>query len=459
MLIFALFLLSFAEVDYVKVQDIDALVKEKKGLKAFAFCDGLMDPCKFFFMSTRNYLAKVRGFVGQVDVSSPEDIEKAREYGLSDYPYIIYYEDSKEYIQYQGSLEPIDIYTNLDRIAMGPIEIPDLNTLLISLDSEYNIDGLLLTINLPNFQSLSSEFLTFFPVAYTTSSEIQDHFSCKTCAIVFRPKILLSNNLNPYTIIKDLVSSSDIISSYYKDLSFLTPNSHIWTIKDKPLLTLYGKFSPREEPTQTRYIVTRINKALSQYYGEFTTALGKIDDFKWILDEMGLGSHRNLSMIDDMENVYVQESIFSTTGTLVTENIVSFVMGYKEKKLKNYVISEPIPEKPYENGVKILVGHTIDETIQNTKEDMVILVYSIYDSNTPSVIVLIEKLAEKMPMLVFGKIEGNRNYVPSGLETYTLPVAYYLKNGYQPQKVDINYEDPTITIKNIQMLYRSSQDL
>lgn len=459
MLIFALILVSFAEVDYVKVQDIEAIVKAKKGLKAFAFCDGLMDPCNFFFMSTRNYLSKVRGFVGQVDVRTPEDIEKAREYGLSDYPYIIYYEDSTKYSQYQGSLEPIDIYTTLDRLAMGPVEISNLNALLSSLDSEYNIDGLLLTINLPNFQDLSSEFLTFFPVAYTTSSEIQDHFDCKTCAIVFRPKILLSKNLSQYTIIKDQVSSSNIISSYYKDLTFLTPNSHIWTIKDKPLLTFYSKFSPREDTSQTRYVVSRINQALSQYYGEFTTAIGKIDDFKWILDEMGLGSHRNLSMIDDMENVYVQESILSATGTLIIENVVNFVVGYKEKKLKPFVISEPMPEKLYENGVKVLVGHTIGEAIKNTKEDMVILIYSIYDSNTQSVIVLIEKLAEKMPMLVFAKIEGNRNYVPSEFEAYKLPVAYYIKHGYQPQKVDINFEDPTVTIKDIQMLYRSSQDL
>ena len=172
-----------------------------------------------------------------------------------------------------------------------------------------------------------------------------------------------------------------------------------------------------------------------------------------------MGKHKNLILIDNVANMFMLPNIINESNKVDTEKITAFVKDFTESKLEPYIISEEIPEKSYENNIKVLVGLNIEEELMNLKTDTVLLIYSRYSQDYSTVVFLFETISKKFENLSFAKIEGNRNAIPQLFKSETYPLAFYIKPGYKPQNITIDLEEPKNTLNEIYKYYRSSMDL
>jgi hypothetical protein len=459
MLIFALLFLSSARIFTLEPSEVSSFTqKHSDKFQTIYFCDFSMDPCVFFTNTTTPYLNRVNGKVAKVNVASQEDASHLEEFEIKDFPYIIYIKPHSKFKQYRGSLEPIEIFSTLDRIQKGLVEYNNIESVYNDLENKLYSDGLVLLYKQKEIDEFIEELLPFFPIA-ECKFELGEEFNCgNECVVVFRPNILQDKGKISYSVVKGKEKEDRIVGEYYKGLIWLTPNNHVWLSKEKPLLTLYGKISGKSEPEHTRYVASRYFRVVKHYFEEFTVAIAKIEDFQWILADIGLGKHKSLLMFDNTEDMFYEFDLISSNYSVNTEKIRNFIENYKSNKLTPYIISEPVPESPFENNIKILVGSTVKSELASINSDTVLLVYSLFYEELQSLIYFFEQMASRLNELKFMKLEAHRNYVPPELIT-EYPAAFYLRPGYQPQPIKIDLEDPEKTLKIIAMYYRSSHDL
>ena len=459
MLIFSLFLLSSARIFTLDPSEVSPFTQ--KHLDKFLiiyFCDFSMEPCVFFSNTTTPFLNRINGKVAKVNVASHEDASHLEEFDIKDFPYIIYISPQSKFKQYRGSLEPIEIFSTLDRIQKGLVEYNDIDSVYNDLETKLYSDGLVLLYKQNDLNDFIQELLPFFPIA-ECKFELGEEFNCgDECVVVFRPNILQAKGKTSFSVIKGEEKEDKIVGEYYKGLVWLTPNNHVWLSKEKPLLTLYGKISGKSEPEHTRYVASRYYRVVKGYFDDFTVAIAKVDDFQWILADIGLGKHKSLLMFDNTEDMFYEFDLISSNYSVNTEKIQNFIENYKSKKLSPYIISEPLPDSPYENNLKVLVGSTVKSELASINTDSILLVYSLFYDQLKSLIYFFEQMASRLNELKFMKLEAHRNYVPPELIT-DYPAAFYMRPGFRPQPIKIDLEDPEKTLKIIAMYYRSSHDL
>lgn len=450
-----------AEVLNTAPGEIEGFLQSYSGFKALFFCDFSLDPCRYFEKTTEKYFGSFPFPLGKVDVRSKVDSEISAKYGLKDYPYIIYFRQGDDYEQYQSSLEPIEIHSILLRIFSESENFTTMADLNFALENKYYSDGLLLGLKIDSgvWKEMSKALIEFIPFGHAGSSEIQENFNCIQCIIVFRPKMFEFSQSEKFEIIQNPEDPSVVVNSFYKNFALLTPNNHIFLKKSKPLLVLYAKISPKENPTLAKYVASRYYQAVLPMADDFTIVIGKTDDFQWILEEIGLGRHKNLVMIDDTADIYFIPDVISETGTVKTGKIQSFVEGFLNKTIAPHTLSEPVPIKIIDKGLKVLVGTSIKQAISEAKKDLVLLVYSKFSEDYELAIYLFESISTKFPEIEFAKIDGNKNSIPSDFITYNYPVAFYIKPGYKPQSIEINLENPKRSLESIRKYLRSSEDL
>ena len=443
----------------VKPSEVKSFISSNKDkFLLIYFCDFSLEPCVFFTNTTNPYFKRLEGKVARIDVTTQEDAEHLREFELKDFPYLIYIRPGKNHLPYTGSLEPIEIFSALDRIQRGPQVYEDIESVNKDLAEKLYTDGLVLTYQQSNLNLISDELMPYFPIAIS-NFPLQDFDCSGPCVVVF-PPLILQEKLKPsWSAIKGQATLEQIVPKYYKDLVWMTPNSHVWLGKEKPLMTLYAKISGKSDPSNTKYVINRYIAVAKEYFDIFTVAIAKIEDFQWILQDIGLGKHKSLLMFDDTEDMYYEADLVSSNYSVNTGKIKNFIENFIAGQAKPYIISEEIPENKVQNGITVLVGKTVKQELEKLKKDSILLVYNFYTEGLEGVIYFFEELASRMKELKFYKIEAHRNYVPPVFTDHGYPIAFYIKQGYEPQPIKINLEDPDETIKIIFKYYKSSHDL
>jgi hypothetical protein len=420
-----------------------------------------MDPCVYFKNTTTALFSRLDAKVIQVDVPSLEASDCLKDYDLKDFPYLIYIEPSQVFKPYTGSLEPIEIFSTLDRIQRGPARYESIESLEKDLHEKFYTDGLILTQKQSekSLKSLCSELMPFMPVAQ--SSFDLSTFGCRgPCVVIFRPEILqVKAGDKTWTALNGSPTAGQVAEAFYSGLVWMTPNSHVWLGKEKPLMTLYAKITGKGEPSTARYVISRYLSVAKDYFDIFTVAVGKIDDFQWILHDIGLGKHKSLLMFDDTEDMYYEFDLVSANFSVNTEKIKKFIEKFIAGEVKPFIISENLPQEPVQNGIKVLVGNTVKKELEEVKKDTILLVYAFYNQELESLIYFFEQIANRMKELQIFKIESHRNYVPASFMDHGTPAAFYIKPGYEPQLIKIDLENPEVTLKIIYKYFRSSRDL
>ena len=239
MLIFLVFLAS-AEIFEMSPSEIPTFLKSSDEFKIVIFCDISLEPCQYFFTATESQFLKLGVPVGKITMKSPEEIESSREYGLKEYPHIIYYKTSEKYSIYQGSYDAHEIYSILSRINTGWKDYILWDDLLQDLDKEFYVDGLILGININEWNVLAEALNHFMPFGFSNSANIIENAGCDHCILVFKPKIFdFAYEGKSLTIFnEDAYDINNITDAYYQEISFLSPINHIFLKKTKPLMMM-----------------------------------------------------------------------------------------------------------------------------------------------------------------------------------------------------------------------------
>ena len=434
--------LALATQEIEKVSELPEFLDDFSKTRVLGLCSSLISECltfksDFFNIDLPN--------LAYMDIKDEETAQVAAHFNLISYPFIVYFpEGQKDYSTYSPSPLQDSIHV-IKRIAYDKLKVDTVEDLNKLVDTYGYLEGLMLGV----YKEISSdfeEFLSFgesikavMPVALTHSKEIAEYFGIDSGIVVFRPKVLVTSDSESYRVFKSFDKEYVLLNLYGK-YSWLSPNTEeLLMMPQKPLITLYANIFPLLNPSNTKYTVSRFQKATQDYCEQFTCAIANTLNYQWMLQELNLGEETSLVLLDDSEEIYVLKEVFSASNSMQAGKIKEFVDNYLKGEAQPYVVSEEEPNSPYENNLRVLVGKTIDNFIETSEQPVVLALTEMYCTECPGVIETLEKLAVKHKDANFAKIDAGKNRVPNYLRTESLPGVVFIskeKTTYKLTKTD-----------------------
>ncbi|EGR32783.1 prolyl 4- beta polypeptide, putative [Ichthyophthirius multifiliis] len=119
------------------------------------------------------------------------------------------------------------------------------------------------------------------------------------------------------------------------------------------------------------------------------------------------------------------------------ENILDFIVQFKQGKLKKYIKSQPIPEKNNENVVT-LVGNTFEDMVIKSEKDVLVEFYAPWCGHCKKLEPIYEELARKLKdnsNLVLAKIDATNNEI-AGIQINGYPSIKFYAKGKKKTPID-----------------------
>ena len=128
-------------------------------------------------------------------------------------------------------------------------------------------------------------------------------------------------------------------------------------------------------------------------------------------------------------------------GTLTAEDIEAFGRGILDGTVKADMKSDDIPEDDMDGHVKIVVGHTVEDIVFDSKKDVLLEVYAPWCGHCQSLEPAYKKLAARfkdIDSVVIAKMDGTTNEHPD-IEIEGFPTLIFL-----PAKEEAESVSPAI---------------
>lgn len=204
-----------------------------------------------------------------------------------------------------------------------------------------------------------------------------------------------------------------------------------------PRFTVFAK-NLREEsnPSGIRYVVNRLRKASANYFGKMTFVAMDSDMSQEFSDchftDMQPDAKYYMGIYEGAVKYCFNEPEKALKALKVAD-IEAFAKDFTEGKLTPYFKSQPLPEPAEENGVKIIVGSTLQEEVIDSDKDVFVAIYAPWCGHCKHLLPIWEELAQKnkenSDKLVIAKIDGTENDLPAGFEITGFPTIFWVKAG------------------------------
>ena len=142
----------------------------------------------------------------------------------------------------------------------------------------------------------------------------------------------------------------------------------------EPLVVVYYNVDYVHDTKGTNYVRNRILKVAKKLANENVTmnfAISNAEEFRRELNEFGINDIKK-----DIKYVLTRGSSnekYKMEGDFTCERLEEFVRKMANGDLKPFIKSQPIPEQT--DDVKIVVGKTFDEIVNDEKKDVLIEFY------------------------------------------------------------------------------------
>merc|ERR1719235_2126599 len=129
---------------------------------------------------------------------------------------------------------------------------------------------------------------------------------------------------------------------------------------------------------------------------------------------------------------------------MTKEAIVQYIKDVKEGKIEATLKSEPVPDEPQTDPVKVVVGKNLEKLVFTEDKDVLLEIYAPWCGHCKKLEPEYLKVGKKVQkegfedILTIAKMDGTQNDSPVDSLTYSgFPTIYYVKAGEkEPMKYD-----------------------
>jgi len=128
-----------------------------------------------------------------------------------------------------------------------------------------------------------------------------------------------------------------------------------------------------------------------------------------------------LVMIHDTQGKLTKSYKMDNTLEITEENILNFYKDWRDSKLERHIKSKEIPTNQTDSTY-ILVGKTLEENVNNTEKDVVVIFYAPWCKHCKEFMPIFDNLSKKLknlPNLMMAKFDAHYN------EASLISVQYY----------------------------------
>ena len=214
-----------------------------------------------------------------------------------------------------------------------------------------------------------------------------------------------------------------------------------------PRLTVFAKnLRGDANPAGVRYVLNRLRKVAPAYFGKLAfvamdTETNEFAECGFEEQQMKQQGKYFIAILDKTTKYCLNDADMALKG-LKPADIEAYAAAFVEGKLTPYLKSQPLPDPAEENGVKIIVGKTLQEEVVDADKDVFLAVYAPWCGHCKHLLPVWEELAVKHKdsndKLVIAKIDGTANDVPSDFEFSGFPTIFWVKAGKGAKPVTYN---------------------
>ena len=214
-------------------------------------------------------------------------------------------------------------------------------------------------------------------------------------------------------------------------------NSEAYKRIGLPRLIVFAKNLRQDtNPAGVRYVLNRLRKAAAPYIGEISFVAmdsSESNEFRECNFEHTQENKYFMGIFDGETKYCYGSSSSSPLKNLKISDVDAFAKDFTEGKLVPYLKSEPVPETPEENGVKIVVGSTFQDEVVDSDKDVFVAVYAPWCGHCKHLLPVWEELAEKnkdkKDSLVIAKVDGTENDLPKEFYFTGFPTIFWVEAG------------------------------
>lgn len=129
---------------------------------------------------------------------------------------------------------------------------------------------------------------------------------------------------------------------------------------------------------------------------------------------------------------------FPYNGTLTAEDIEAFAKGILDGTIKADVKSDDVPENDMDGHVKVVVGHTVEDIVFDSKKDVLLEVYAPWCGHCQALEPAYKKLAARfkdIDSVVIAKMDGTTNEHPD-IEIEGFPTLIFVPAKEEAEIID-----------------------
>ncbi|KAF6738180.1 Protein disulfide-isomerase A3 [Oryzias melastigma] len=428
--------LGDADFDYLATEHETMLVK---------FYAPWCGHCKKLAPEFEKAANKLKGLVKLAKVDCTANSETCGRFGVTGYPTLKIFRYGKDSASYDGPRTADGIYEVMRR-QTGPDSVhlkskEDLQGFVNNYDA--SIVGVFPSSDsarLPEFLKAAGLLRDQFRFAHITDLQVaEDHNVNSETVLLFRPPRLANAFEDSVVVFKDYLTISSLRRFIRDHLYGLCPHMTLENrdrLRVRDLLTAYYDLDYHHNVRGSNYWRNRVMKVASKYSGRslmFSVANKK--DFLVELEEdydLGTSDAGDLPFVTIRTKLGTEILIpVSTVSGGTVRSLERFLDDYFAGRLKQYIKSEPIPEKN-SAAVKVVVAESFNEIVNDPHKDVLIQFYSPSCPHCKKLEPIYRELAETLysyPRTVIAKMNAVDNDIPLGYDVQGYPTIYFAPVG------------------------------
>jgi len=215
-------------------------------------------------------------------------------------------------------------------------------------------------------------------------------------------------------------------------------NLDVYVRRNLPIAKLFLSIDRSTNKKQFDYYLNRMRKAAERFRNQIAVVWAKMEDFDYEVSQFGFkGKEFGLIIEKNYDAKYKYEGKFSLDG------VIDFFQKFSDGQLAKWVRSEDVPEEEWEPGqVKVVVGKTFDEVVNDPDKDVLIEFYAPWCGHCKALEPKYKEVAAKLKNysdVVVAKMDATANDWPRDkFEVSGYPTIYFVpaKEGARPVKYD-----------------------
>eukprot|EP01012_Entosiphon_sulcatum_P000177 TRINITY_DN10026_c0_g1_i2.p1 TRINITY_DN10026_c0_g1~~TRINITY_DN10026_c0_g1_i2.p1 ORF type:complete len:394 (-),score=89.43 TRINITY_DN10026_c0_g1_i2:127-1308(-) len=215
------------------------------------------------------------------------------------------------------------------------------------------------------------------------------------------------------------------------------PNNYqAYIDRNRPIVWMFLNY---ENPNQISEAKALLSVVAKNFLGKLSFVYLNGNQYANMAQKLGLSGNRLPSLA--IEDTQSQHFALDEDLHVSVETVQKFCQDYVNGALVPTMRSQPVPAEPEENGVRVVVGETFKQIVEDPTRDVLIEFYAPWCGHCKNLAPIYEAVAKTVkgvPSLVVAKIDGTQNDAPAYFSVKGFPTVYLSPAGGDPVEYNGN---------------------